>query len=75
MPPLPMVASWRRRALRFRVVLLVAATLHRSRLRLRYEAMRCGVACEQCDTSLAQPLLEALLQHSSLGRVLRLLVS
>ena len=45
------------RALRFRVVLLVAATLHRSRLRLRYEAMRCGFACEQCVTSAAMPEL------------------
>ena len=46
-------------------VLLVAATLHRSRRRLRYEAMRCGVACEQCSSSAAMPLLEALLQRSS----------
>ena len=66
------------RALRFRAVLLLAATLHRNRLRLRYEAMRWSVACEQCGPSTAMLLLEALLQHTrraSLAQRCVLLVS
>ena len=50
-------------ALRFRVVLLLL--LPSSALQRRVEAMRCSGACEQCGTSPAMPLLEALLQHSS----------